>query len=51
MKEVDGSRGEFTVLVDDQVAIQKSEQSESLPDINEIIRAVRTARPVVHSGK
>lgn len=51
VKEVDGSRGEFTVLVDDRVAIQKAGHSESLPDINDVIRAVRTAKPMAHSGK
>ena len=51
VKEVDGSRGEFTVLVDDQVAIQKSEHSESLPDINDVVRAIRTAKPMAHSGQ
>jgi hypothetical protein len=51
VKEVDGARGEFTVLVDDRVAIQKEEQSESLPEVNDVVRAVRAAKPMAHSGK
>ena len=42
---VDGARGEFTVLVDDQVVAGKADKSEMLPDVNEVVNAVRKARP------
>jgi hypothetical protein len=45
VEETDGSRGEFTVLVDDQIVASKSGESDALPDINEVVNAVKKARP------
>ena len=44
VEEVDGERGEFTVLVDDRVVSQKSDQSATLPDVNEVVNAVRKSQ-------
>jgi hypothetical protein len=41
---VDGSRGEFTVLVDGQVVAKKGLISK--PSVDEILKAVRAAGPV-----
>jgi hypothetical protein len=37
----DGSKGEFTVLVDSREVFRKS--SETLPEINEVVAAVKRA--------
>jgi hypothetical protein len=49
VEEVDGDHGEFTVLVDDRVVSQKGEQSAGLPDVNEVVNAVRKAQPTAGS--
>jgi hypothetical protein len=41
---VDGAQGEFTVLVDDRVAIERKDASAALPEVQEVIRAIRNAR-------
>jgi len=51
VEQVDGARGEFTVLVDDQIVSQKDEQSTMLPDVNQIVNAVREAKPVASARK
>jgi hypothetical protein len=51
VEEVDGARGEFTVLVDDQVVAQKEESSTMLPEVNEVVNAVRKAKPVASARK
>jgi len=43
VEEIDGSRGEFTVLVDDHPVSQKGGGSESLSDVTEVVNAVRRA--------
>ena len=48
---VSGSRGEFTVLVNDEVVASKGELGESLPTVDEVLIAVRKARPVADSRK
>ena len=39
---VDGSRGEFTVSVGDQVVARKT---DTLPSVDQVITAVRDAKP------
>jgi hypothetical protein len=45
---VDGSRGEFTVTVDGEEIAHKG---ESLPEINEVVNAVRRHESSVGSGR
>jgi uncharacterized Zn-binding protein involved in type VI secretion len=42
VKVVDGSPGELTVLVDGQEVARKG---DSAPDVNDVLAAVRRARP------
>jgi hypothetical protein len=51
VEEVDGARGEFTVLADDQIVSQKDEKSTMLPEVNEVVSAVRKAKPVASARK
>lgn len=51
VEEVDGARGEFTVLVDDHTVVQKDEKSTMLPDVNEVVDAVRKAKSAAGTRK
>ena len=43
VEEQEGSRGEFTVLVDGRVVSQKGGQQEMLPEVKDVVDAVRKA--------
>jgi hypothetical protein len=47
VEEIDGNRGEFTVLVDGREVIRKS---DSLPEVDQVVAAVRKAVPVAAAG-
>lgn len=42
VKLVDGSKGELTVSVDGQEVVRKD---DSMPEVNDVVAAVRKARP------
>jgi hypothetical protein len=47
VQQIDGNKGEFTVLVDGREVIRKG---DTLPEVDQVVSAVRKAVPIAAAG-